>query len=201
MITVMTLSSIQPGDHALAARLKRELEGEVLFDPFSRGRYSTDASIYQIEPIGVVVPKSEQDVLRAIEIARHEGVPVLPLAKVDRSDYQHAVVVGYPTGIAALLARADSDLVDALRRKQASMTQLIDALADAGQINPVITQGIVNVEERVITYDAATWHGGSGGPVFGGDGEVIAVNFGIQPGFSGLNYGVPIRFARELLPH
>ena len=63
---------------AFAARLERELEGEVLFDSFSRGRYSTDASIYQIEPIGVVVPKTEQDVLRAIEIARHEGVPVLP---------------------------------------------------------------------------------------------------------------------------
>ncbi len=45
------------GDSALAARLRREIEGEVLFDAFSRGRYSTDASIYQIEPIGVVVPK------------------------------------------------------------------------------------------------------------------------------------------------
>jgi FAD/FMN-containing dehydrogenase/Fe-S oxidoreductase len=78
MIAAMTVSSIQPGDRALATRLKRELEGEVLFDPFSRGRYSTDASIYQIEPIGVVVPKSEQDVLRAIEVARDEGVPVLP---------------------------------------------------------------------------------------------------------------------------
>jgi len=44
------------GDSALANRLRGELEGEVLFDAFSRGRYSTDASIYQIEPIGVVVP-------------------------------------------------------------------------------------------------------------------------------------------------
>ena len=67
-----------PGDPALAARLRRELEGEVLFDPFSRGRYSTDASIYQLEPIGVVVPKTEQDALIALEIARDEGVPVLP---------------------------------------------------------------------------------------------------------------------------
>ena len=46
------------GDSALAARLRREIEGEVLFDRFTRGRYSTDASIYQIEPIGVVVPRS-----------------------------------------------------------------------------------------------------------------------------------------------
>jgi FAD/FMN-containing dehydrogenase/Fe-S oxidoreductase len=66
------------GDRALAARLARALEGEVLFDRFSRGRYSTDASHYQIEPIGVVVPRTAEDIARTIEIARDEGVPVLP---------------------------------------------------------------------------------------------------------------------------
>jgi len=66
------------GDSALAARLRRELEGEVLFDAFSRGRYSTDASIYQIEPIGVVVPAVPEDIARAIDVARAAGVPVLP---------------------------------------------------------------------------------------------------------------------------
>ena len=44
----------------LEARLGRELRGEVLFDAFSRGRYATDASIYQIEPLGVVVPMRPQ---------------------------------------------------------------------------------------------------------------------------------------------
>ncbi|HXV25983.1 MAG TPA: FAD-linked oxidase C-terminal domain-containing protein [Alphaproteobacteria bacterium] len=62
----------------MAARLGRKLEGEVLFGAFERGRYSTDASIYQVEPVGVVVPRSIEDVLRAMEIAREEGVPVLP---------------------------------------------------------------------------------------------------------------------------
>jgi len=66
------------GDGALAARFKREIEGEVLFDRASRGRYSTDASIYQIEPVGVVVPKTERDALIALQIAVDEGVPVLP---------------------------------------------------------------------------------------------------------------------------
>ena len=66
------------GDSALARRLAREIEGEVLFDPYSRGRYSTDASIYQIEPIGVVVPKTAEDIHRTSEIAREAGVPVLP---------------------------------------------------------------------------------------------------------------------------
>src|SRR6266436_3773246 len=62
----------------LEARLRRELEGEVLFDSFSRGRYSTDASIYQIEPLGVAVPKGRADIAAALAIAREEGVPVLP---------------------------------------------------------------------------------------------------------------------------
>ncbi|MCP4471144.1 MAG: FAD-binding oxidoreductase [Gammaproteobacteria bacterium] len=66
------------GDSALARRLAREIEGEVLFDAFSRGRYSTDASIYQIEPIGVVVPRHQQDILCALQIAADEGIPVLP---------------------------------------------------------------------------------------------------------------------------
>ena len=49
-----------------------------MFDAFSRGRYSTDASIYQIEPIGVVVPRHTQDVLCALQIAADEGIPMLP---------------------------------------------------------------------------------------------------------------------------
>jgi FAD/FMN-containing dehydrogenase/Fe-S oxidoreductase len=71
-------ASSRIGEPALAARLRREIEGEVLFDAYSRGRYSTDASIYQIEPIGVVLPRNELDVVRAIQIAAEEGVPVLP---------------------------------------------------------------------------------------------------------------------------
>ena len=63
---------------SLAARLRRETRGEVLFDAFSRGRYATDASIYQIEPLGVIVPKSRDDVAATLAIAREEGVPVLP---------------------------------------------------------------------------------------------------------------------------
>jgi len=66
------------GDSVLAARLRREIDGEVLFDAGSRGRYSTDASIYQIEPIGVVVPRSAEAVRATLAIAAEDGVPVLP---------------------------------------------------------------------------------------------------------------------------
>ena len=71
-------SHLRPGDPGLAARLRREIEGEVWFDPASRGRYSTDASIYQIEPIGVVAPRSAEDIARAVAICREAGAPVLP---------------------------------------------------------------------------------------------------------------------------
>ena len=71
-------SGLRPGDPALAARLRREIEGEVLFDPADRGRYSTDASIYQIEPLGVVVPRNAEDVARTIAVCREAGAPVLP---------------------------------------------------------------------------------------------------------------------------
>ncbi len=70
-------SGARVGDPRLAARLRAEIEGEVLFDPFERGRYATDASIYQIEPIGAVRPRSVADVEAALAIAREEGAPVL----------------------------------------------------------------------------------------------------------------------------
>ncbi|MBV8031369.1 MAG: FAD-binding protein [Betaproteobacteria bacterium] len=63
---------------SLAARLRKELDAEVLFDVASRGRYATDASIYQIDPIGVVVPRSEEAARGAIAIAAALGVPILP---------------------------------------------------------------------------------------------------------------------------
>jgi FAD/FMN-containing dehydrogenase/Fe-S oxidoreductase len=69
---------VEPGDPGLAAKLRQELAGDVLFEEFDRGRYSTDASIYQIEPIGVVCPKSEADLEAALSIAREEGVSLLP---------------------------------------------------------------------------------------------------------------------------
>jgi len=66
------------GDGALADLLRREIEGDVLFDRFSRGRYSTDASIYQVDPVGVVIPKNERDAETAFRIALDQGIPVMP---------------------------------------------------------------------------------------------------------------------------
>ncbi|MBM3354547.1 MAG: FAD-binding protein, partial [Betaproteobacteria bacterium] len=55
-----------------------EVDGEALFDSASRGRYATDASIYQVMPVGVVVPRTEEAARTAIAVAASEGVPVLP---------------------------------------------------------------------------------------------------------------------------
>ena len=66
------------GSSGLAARLRKELDAEVMFDAASRGRYSTDASIYQLQPIGVIVPRSEEAARAAIAIAVEEGIPILP---------------------------------------------------------------------------------------------------------------------------
>jgi FAD/FMN-containing dehydrogenase/Fe-S oxidoreductase len=62
----------------LEQRLRAEISGDVLFDSFSRGRYATDASFYQIVPAGVVVPRTMDEALRALSIARDAGRTVTP---------------------------------------------------------------------------------------------------------------------------
>lgn len=64
--------------HPLAERLRQHVDGEILFDAASRGRYATDASIYQIMPVGVVVPRTPDAALAALQIAAEAGVPILP---------------------------------------------------------------------------------------------------------------------------
>src|SRR5713101_10047812 len=67
--------TIVPG---LERRLKRQLLGDVWFDPFTRGRYATDASHYQMMPIGVIAPRSVKEAQYTLALAREEGVSVLP---------------------------------------------------------------------------------------------------------------------------
>jgi FAD/FMN-containing dehydrogenase/Fe-S oxidoreductase len=62
----------------LEQNLRRTVKGDVLFDAASRGRYSTDASIYQVEPVGIVVPRDETDLALALDVARDAGAAILP---------------------------------------------------------------------------------------------------------------------------
>ncbi len=66
------------GNGELATRLRRAVAGTVLFDAASRGRYATDASIYQVEPVGILIPTCDDDVRAALEVCRELRVPVLP---------------------------------------------------------------------------------------------------------------------------
>src|SRR5437762_3889327 len=62
----------------LERRLRSNMTGDVLFDAFDRGRYATDASFYQILPLGVVIPRTMDEALRALSITRDDGLIVTP---------------------------------------------------------------------------------------------------------------------------
>jgi S1-C subfamily serine protease len=155
-----------------------------------------------VDPASIRLAADEVDVA-VLRVTVTAGVPVLPLseAAVDRYRGGRVVLLGYPTGINALLARAEPDLVERVLAAAKDTTTLIAELAKTGAITPVITQGALNeVQERRLVYDAETTSGGSGGPVFAADGTVIGVNFAVTVDFDGSNFGVPIGFARALLP-
>ena len=82
----------------LAQEIARRVSGEVRFDPFSRVLYSTDASIYQMQPVGVVIPRSVEDVLAVMEVARDNQVPVLPRSggtSLAGQTVNHAIVMDF----------------------------------------------------------------------------------------------------------
>ncbi|MGE5737936.1 MAG: FAD-binding oxidoreductase, partial [Betaproteobacteria bacterium] len=75
---VKPLNFHPPADGEPFARLRREVRGDVLTDAASRGRYATDASIYQVEPLAVLVPASDDDVRIAMTFCAERGIPMLP---------------------------------------------------------------------------------------------------------------------------
>jgi S1-C subfamily serine protease len=110
------------------------------------------------------------------------------------------VLIGYPTGIEGILARAGTDVAQKIADSTQNVNQIVSQLAAQKLIRPTTTQGhIGDVLQDKIVYDAATTSGGSGGPLFNRDGKVIGVNFAILKGFGGSNLAVPVRYAKELL--
>jgi S1-C subfamily serine protease len=109
------------------------------------------------------------------------------------------VLIGYPTGIEGILARAGSDVAQKITDTQ-NVTRIVSQLASQQLIRPTTTQGhIGDILQDKIVYDAATTSGGSGGPLFNRSGKVIGVNFAILKGFGGSNLAVPVRYANDLL--
>lgn len=122
----------------------------------------------------------------------------------DRNDASVAgesvVLIGYPTGIEGILARAGPDAAQQIAGTASNVPQIVSRLAQQNLIRPTTTQGhIGDVLKDKIVYDAATTSGGSGGPLFNHRGKVIGVNFAILSGFGGSNLAVPVRYANELL--
>jgi S1-C subfamily serine protease/DNA-binding NarL/FixJ family response regulator len=110
------------------------------------------------------------------------------------------VLIGYPTGIEGILARAGSDITQKVVGNAHEVTQIVSQLAEEHLIRPTTTQGhIGDVLVDKIVYDAATTSGGSGGPLFNRDGKVIGVNFATLTDFGGSNLAVPVRYANELV--
>lgn len=111
------------------------------------------------------------------------------------------VLMGYPTGLDALLARVDEETMHQIVQSSGgNPADIMIALVNRKLIRPITTQGhIGDVEAERIVYDAQTTSGGSGGPLFNLEGKVIGVNFAILRGFGGSNFGIPIRYAEPLL--
>jgi S1-C subfamily serine protease/DNA-binding response OmpR family regulator len=110
------------------------------------------------------------------------------------------LLIGYPTGIEGILARAGSDITRKVAENAHDATQILSQLAAQHLIRPTTTQGhIGDVLNDKIVYDAATTSGGSGGPLFNRDGKVIGVNAAILKDFGGSNLAIPVRYADELL--
>jgi S1-C subfamily serine protease len=131
------------------------------------------------------------------------NVPVLPL---DRSGHapvagRPVVVLGYPAGLEAVLAKAEGSVVNEIVDGSGLHAgRMADALAARGLIRPSATQGhIGDVTKSDIVFDAQTTHGGSGGPVLDRRGQVIAIEYAVLTSFGGTSYGVPVRHALQLL--
>ncbi|MFQ5570683.1 MAG: trypsin-like peptidase domain-containing protein [Rhodothermales bacterium] len=139
-------------------------------------------------------------VLRCSEVTGR--VPHLPISEAPAQRGEEVFVLGYPTGMRALLARTNEAFVDSLMRQggRPDFWTMARRLAEAGHIGPLATRGIIGqVTADKVVYDAETTSGGSGGPVIGLDGEVKAVNAAILVNFDGSNLGVPAAEALRLL--
>jgi len=129
--------------------------------------------------------------------------PVLPLQATGGGAVagQPVVVVGYPTGIEAILAKSEAAVVEeVLAAAGTSSERITDALARRGLVRPSTTQGhIADTTSSDIVFDAPTTEGGSGAPVFNRAGQVVAVEYAVLQRFGGNAFGVPIGPVRALL--
>jgi len=142
---------------------------------------------------------SDLAILRAENSDVLRGLPILPLAKSPSIPGEHVTVIGYPMGIAGMVAKSPSSIYDRLAYRHNDISAASE-LAALSLIRPSATWGhLGDVVGDKLIYDAPTAHGGSGGPVFNAKGEVIGVNSAYMDGFSGGTLGVSVESLRPLL--
>jgi DNA-binding response OmpR family regulator/S1-C subfamily serine protease len=122
-------------------------------------------------------------------------------AKESARSGESIVLMGYATGLAGILARADDDTAQKIMASsEGDVSQVLAELAKRNLIHPLITQGHVgDVLPDKIVFDAQTTSGGSGGPLLNEDGKVIGITYAVLKGFGGSNFGIPVRFTAPLL--
>ena len=146
-----------------------------------------------------VSKSSDLAVLRAEDTEVLRRLPVLPLAKTSPSAGQFIDVIGYPMAIAGMIAKSPSGVHGHLAYRPYDI-HVASELAAQFLIRPFSTCGhLGDVIDGSLIYDAPTAHGGSGGPVFNSDGEVIGINSAYVDGFSGGSIGVSVESLRPLL--
>ena len=111
------------------------------------------------------------------------------------------VLLGYPTALDAILARAGTETLQSIATaSNGDSKQVMEELARRHLIRPTTTQGhIGDVLPDKIVYDAQTTSGGSGGPLFNNEGKVIGINFAMVREFGGSNFAIPVGYGRSLL--
>jgi S1-C subfamily serine protease len=142
---------------------------------------------------------SDLAVLRAEDSDLVRGIAILPLAKSPGSPGQLVTVIGYPMGIAGMVAKSPTGIYERLAYRHNDINAASE-LAALSLIRPSTTCGhLGDVVGDKLIYDAPTAHGGSGGPVFNARGEVIGVNSAYMDGFTGGTLGVSVDALRPLL--
>jgi S1-C subfamily serine protease len=148
---------------------------------------------------GAVSSTSDLAVLRIEDKAAVRGLAVLPLAKGNALPGQLVTVIGYPMGIAGMVAKSPSGIYQRLAYRHNDITAASE-LAALSLIRPSTTCGhLGDVVGDKLIYDAPTAHGGSGGPVFNSNAEVIGVNSAYIDGFSGGTLGFSAEALRPLI--
>ena len=138
-------------------------------------------------------------VLRAEDASATRGLAPLPLAKSPGAPGQLVTVIGYPMGIAGMVAKSPTGIYERLAYRHNDISAASE-LAALSLIRPSTTCGhLGDVVGDKLIYDAPTAHGGSGGPVFNVKGEVIGVNSAYMDGFTGGTLGVSVDSLRPLL--